>query len=126
MYAFKVQRWAHLAVLIFSVISTIASWPSKIPVSDGENDNQVEEIMFRDVGKGTFAAICDTLSMITYQSAVFLAQWTIYWALESGEELVGPRYIWLIIEAIAFYCYLGAVVVYIVYFQLESAIKNEP
>ena len=70
--------------------------------------------------------------MFCYQIAVFLAQWTLVSTVACAHDpesssfaceendLVGPRWIWLIIEAIAFYCYMGATVVYIIYMSLRS------
>ena len=139
-YAFEVQRWSHLVVMILAVLSHVANRPSAIPKRYYKEDEQESEATFyevlhRDVGKNSFGRICETLSMFCYQVAVFLAQWTLVSSVAclidpetasiecETNDLVGPRWIWLIIEACAFYCYMGATVVYIIYMSLRSTFR---
>ena len=107
------------------MISWACSLPSQVPDHEEDKDESVYRVSLRDVRKGSFGKICDTIGMFLYQAAVFLAQYTIYWAVDADVNLVGPRYVWLLIEMGSFYCYLGATVVYIAYFQIRSFIKNE-
>ena len=40
---------------------------------------------------------------------------------EECHKLVGPRYFWILMEAIAFYSYMGAITVYIAYVQIRNS-----
>ena len=111
--------------MLLAIISWACSLPSEVPDHEEDKDESVYRVSLRDVRKGSFGKICDTIGMFLYQAAVFLAQYTIYWAVDAEVNLVGPRYVWLLIEMGSFYCYLGATVVYIAYFQIRSFIKNE-
>jgi len=112
-------------VMLLAMISWATSLPSQVPDHEEDKDESVYKVSLRDVRKGSFGKICDTIGMFLYQAAVFLAQYTIYFSVESQMNLVGPRYVWLLIEMGSFYCYLGATAVYIAYFQIRSFIKNE-
>ena len=41
--------------------------------------------------------------------------------MEICEKQVGPMYFWIMMEALAFYCYMGATVAYILYCQCRSS-----
>ena len=73
LFAFKCQRWCHLVVFILAIISWFTSLPSQVPEHEEGEEDSVYKISLRDVRKGSFGKICDTIGMFLYQAAVFLA-----------------------------------------------------
>ena len=148
---FHVLRWVHLTVFFISIISGWADRPSNLQddVKTHEEDeagkvekpkNEINKILHRDSRWRTFSRFLDTVSVFLYQGSVFFAQWTLATSeqcVKIGDDvnspdswdcnhLVGAEALWIIIETISFYIYMGAAVWFIVQFQLKSAWINSP
>ena len=138
------QRWAHLVVFILGMIAFGLNLDTDIPneEEDGEAARKVTlqqptvRVLNRDTRRKIFGRVADSAGIFIYQSAVFLAQWTLVISLECqdgdvGEygscvQAAGPTYFWVLMEAIVFYCYMGSNAVYIAYYQVRSSYLEEP
>ena len=89
-----VQRWAHLIVFILGQISFFLNLDTDIPEEEDGEDAKIllkestVRILNRDTRRKIFARVADSIGIFIYQSAVFLAQWTLVISLECGDELL--------------------------------------
>ena len=89
-----VQRWAHLIVFILGLISFILNLDTDIPEEEDGEDAKIllkesaVRILNRDTRRKIFARVADSIGIFIYQSAVFLAQWTLVISLECGDDLL--------------------------------------
>ena len=143
---FHLLRWVHLIVFVISIVSGWADRPSNLPIDanleeDGQAKDSINRVLHRDSKWRTFSRFCDCISVFLYQGSVFFAQWTLATSEQCTaigdrndtsadnwdcDHLVGAEALWIIIETISFYIYMGAAVWFILQFQLISAWFNAP
>ena len=83
--AFWILRWAHFLLFALAILTIFATKDSDIPNKETDEKSSEEEIareqmeiIHRDSVWKLLGRICDTISVFSYQGAIFYVQMSVY------------------------------------------------